>query len=506
MTAPIRPSGPDVAPARSTAHPPAPVHSTIVLVTCCLSLLLVMMDVTIVNVALPSIRIALHGSFSTLQWVVDGYTLMVASLLVLMGAIADRLGRRRVFVAGISVFCLGSMLCALSGSITMLVGARMLQGIGGAMLNPVALSIIANVFTEPRARAQAIGVWGGASGVALALGPVVGGVLVHWVNWQAVFWVNVPIGAMAIFLSLRFIPESRAPHIRPFDAPGQLLVMVTLAMLTAALIEVRDFGWGDPVISGFLSLGVLAMVGFVIVEQRSTAPLVDLRFFHALPFSGAIVTAILAFAVFSAFLFLNTLYLQGARAMSALHAGLCTLPFAVCSSICAPLSGRLVGRIGARVPLLLSALGFAVSALLLTQLSAATPLGVLLAAYGLCGCGFGLCNAPITNAAVAGMPRSQAGVAAALASTSRQIGVLLGIALCGTLTGGAAGQAGRIDWALFAQATHRMWWGMFAAAVLIAIIGIVVTSARARASTQAVAALMAGEEAARASGGGGRQA
>ncbi|POF63327.1 Multidrug resistance protein stp [Novacetimonas maltaceti] len=494
MTAPMPPSRPDAA-----AVHPAPLHPAIVLVTCCLSLLLVMMDVTIVNVALPSIRTALHGSFSTLQWVVDGYTLMVASLLVLMGAIADRLGRRRVFVAGISVFCLGSMLCALSGSIPFLVGARMLQGIGGAMLNPVALSIIANVFTEPRARAQAIGVWGGASGVALALGPVVGGVLVHWVNWQAVFWVNVPIGIVAIFLSLRFIPESRAPHTRPFDAPGQLLVMVTLAMLTAALIEVRDFGWGDPVISGFLSLGVLAMVGFVIVEQRSTAPLVDLRFFHALPFSGAIVTAILAFAVFSAFLFLNTLYLQGARGMSALHAGLCTLPFAVCSSICAPLSGRLVGRIGARVPLLLSALGFGCSALLLTGLSATTPLALLLVAYGLCGCGFGLCNAPITNAAVAGMPRSQAGVAAALASTSRQVGVLLGIALCGTLTGGAAGQAGTIRWALFAQATHRMWWGMFAAALLIGVIGIIVTSARARASTQAVAALMAAGEGAAAS-------
>lgn len=482
-------------PTHAGASRPAAIHPTIVLVTCCLSLLLVMMDVTIVNVALPSIRIALHGSFSTLQWVVDGYTLMVASLLVLMGAIADRVGRRRVFVAGIAVFCGGSMLCALSGSIPFLVFARMLQGIGGAMLNPVALSIIANVFTDPRARAQAIGIWGGTSGVALALGPVVGGILVHWVSWQAVFWVNVPIGVIGIFLSLRFIPESHGPRTRSFDGPGQLLVMVTLAMLTAALIEARDLGWGNPVIVGFLSLGVLAMIGFVIVEQRSPAPLVDLRFFHALPFSGAIVTAILAFAVFSAFLFLNTLYLQGSRGMSALHAGLCTLPFAVCSSICSPLSGRLVGQVGARLPLLVSAAGFGVSALLLTDLSDATPLAVLLVAYGLCGCGFGMCNAPITNAAVSGMPRTQAGVAAALASTSRQIGVLLGIALSGTMTGAPTGQIGAVQWAAFARATHAVWWAMLVAAILIGVIGIVVTSARARASTKAVAAVLAGAEA-----------
>ncbi|BAK83827.1 MFS transporter [Komagataeibacter medellinensis] len=469
--------------------PSVTIYPRIVLATCCLSLLLVMMDVTVVNVVLPSIRAEMHGSFSTLQWVVDAYTLMVASLMLLVGSLADRFGRRRMFLLGIGLFCGGSALCGLARSVDMLVMARAVQGIGGSMLNPVALSILTSVYVEPRARAQAIGTWGATSGVALALGPIVGGVLVHWVGWQAVFWVNVPIGLIAIALTLRFVPESLGGTKRAIDAPGQLLAIVALAMMTSGLIEAHNYGWASPTIFGFLGFGFLSIVAFVLVEQRAATPLIDLRFFRAWPFSGAIVIAVLAFAIFSAFLFLNTLYLQGVRGLPALQAGLCTLPFAFGSMLCAPLSGRLTGRYGARLPLVLSSAGFVLSAILLTRLDTTTPLGMLLLSYGLCGCGFGMCNAPITNSAISGMPRAQAGVAAAIASTSRQVGALLGIALGGALSAGSV-RADGVQWSTFAQATHVVWWCMIAAALGIAVLGMVSTGIRARKSGQDVAALL----------------
>ncbi|GBQ86282.1 major facilitator superfamily multidrug resistance transporter QacA [Gluconacetobacter johannae DSM 13595] len=477
----------------------SPLRPNVVLATCCLSLLLVMMDVTIVNVALPSIRADLGGRFSTLQWVVDAYTLVVASLLVLAGSTADRIGRRRVFVTGIATFCLGSVLCGLAPSALALVLARGFQGLGGAMLNPVALSIIANVFTAPGARARAIGMWGAMSGVALALGPLAGGVLTTYAGWRAVFWVNVPVGLLAIWLSRRFIPESRAVRARAIDVPAQVLVALTLAAVTAALIEVRDYGWRAPAIGGGLGLAGLGVVALVAVERRRAQPLLDVRFFRALPFTGAILIAICAFAIFSAFLFLNTLYLQDVRGLSPLRAGLCTLPFALGVMACAPLSGRLVAARGARLPLLLSATGLGGGALLLTGLADATPLGLLAVSYGLCGCGFGLCNAPITNTAVSGMPRDQAGLAAALASTSRQVGALLGIAVSGTMTASAmagAGPAGaggdRVAMALLPLASHRVWWGVVALAGFIAWLGLLSTGARARASVLAVRAMLEG--------------
>ncbi|ACI51101.1 drug resistance transporter, EmrB/QacA subfamily [Gluconacetobacter diazotrophicus PA1 5] len=472
----------------------------LVLATCCLSLLLVMMDVTIVNVALPSIRAALGGRFSTLQWVVDAYTLVVATLLVLAGSTADRIGRRRVFVTGIAIFCLGSALCGLAPSARALVMARAFQGLGGAMLNPVALSIIANVFVTPVARARAIGMWGGMSGLALALGPLAGGVLTTLAGWRAVFWVNLPIGLVAMVLSLRFIPESRAARVRPIDVPAQVLIALVLAATTAALIEARNYGWGAPAIQATLALAAMGMVALVVVERRRAQPLLDLRFFRALPFTGAILIAICAFAIFSSFLFLNTLYLQDVRGLSALRAGLYTLPFAMGVMACAPLSGRIVGAHGARLPLLLSALGLGGGAILLTGLTATTPPAVLLAAYGLCGCGFGLCNAPITNAAVSGMPRDQAGLAAALASTSRQIGALLGIAASGAMTASVMSapvqpaplsSAGAVVayMALLPAASHRVWWTIVVLACGIAGLGVVSTGARARRSAQTVRAL-----------------
>src|SRR4051812_37060467 len=321
-----------------------------VLAICCCSLLLVSMDNTIVNVALPSIRRDLHASLSGLQWTIDAYTLVLASLLMLSGSTADRVGRRRVFQIGLATFSLGSLLCSLAPGLGWLVAARIVQAVGGSMLNPVAMSIITNVFADSRERARAIGVWGAVVGLSMALGPVVGGALTETIGWRAIFWVNVPVGVAAIALAARFVPESKAARPRRPDPLGQVLVAATLATLTYAIIEGPRRGWGSPVIVGLFAVAALALVGLIAWELRRTDPLVELRFFRSVPFTAATVTAVTAFAAFGAFLFLNSLYLQEVRGLGPLQAGLCTLPMAAAAFVLSPISGHLVGTRGVRLP------------------------------------------------------------------------------------------------------------------------------------------------------------
>jgi EmrB/QacA subfamily drug resistance transporter len=426
----------------------------VVLAICCMSLLIVGLDATIVNVALPSIQRSLHASVAGLQWTLDAYTLVLASLLMLGGSTADRIGRRRVFQIGLTVFCLGSLLCALAPSLSMLVAARAIQGVGGAMLNPVAMSIIRNVFEDPRERAEAIGVWGGVFGLSMALGPVLGGALVDGVGWPAVVYVNLPVGLAAIILTARYVPESRAPKPRRLDPGGQVLVILALATLTYAIIEGPRHGWTSPEIVGLFAAAACAFVGLVLYELRQREPLIEVRFFSSIPFAGASAIAVLAFAGFNGFLFLNTLYLQSVRGLSPLDAGLYMLPTAAMLLIFSPLSGRLVGRGGARRPTVLGALGMLAGAAMLLGLTTHTPTAYLLASYIAFGFGVGLINPPITNTAVSGMPGEQAGVAAAVASTSRVVGVTLGVAVIGAITGGGLGA--RIGPG-FAAATHPGW-------------------------------------------------
>ena len=227
---------------------PSQVHPNLILGICCLSLLMVAMDATIVNVALPSIRHDLSASISGLQWVIDAYTMMVASLLMLAGSMADRFGRRRVFQTGMALFMLGSLLCSAAPDIHGLVAFRIVQALGATMLNPVAMSIIANTFHEPRARARAIGVWGAVAGVSMALGPVIGGALTQSVGWRSIFWVNLPVGAAAMLLAARYIPESKAPRARRVDPVGQALVFAILAAVTYAVIEGPHAGWHSTTI------------------------------------------------------------------------------------------------------------------------------------------------------------------------------------------------------------------------------------------------------------------
>ena len=467
--------------------PPSPVPSSsrrrLVLAICCMSLLIVGLDNTIVNVALPSIGRELSASVSELQWVVDAYTLVLASLLMLGGSMGDRLGRRRVFQTGLIVFTLGSLLCSAAPTLEWLIVFRAMQAIGGSMLNPVAMSIIRNVFTDPRERAQAIGMWGAAIGFSLALGPVLGGVLVQAIDWRAIFWINIPIGLLAVALTMRFVPESRAPHPRRLDSVGQGLVIALLASLTYAIIEAPESGWLSTQTLVLFAFAALDLALLVPYELRRREPLIEPRFFGSVPFSSAAAIAVCAFAALGGFLFVNTLYLQEVRGLSALTAGLYTLPIAAMTLLFAPLSGRLVGSHGPRIPLLVGGLGLGLGGLLLTGITRTTPLEELLPAYFLFGIGFGMVNPPITNTAVLGMPEAQAGVAAAVASTSRQVGQTLGVAVAAAIAAAGAQRVGPG----FVQASGAVWWLLVGCGVAVVLLGAISTTARADASARRAA-------------------
>ncbi|MBV9821430.1 MAG: MFS transporter [Actinobacteria bacterium] len=448
---------------------------------------------TIVNIALPSIKNELHASVSGLQWTLDAYTLVLASLLMLSGSTADRIGRRRTFQTGLVVFTTGSLLCSLAPGLGWLVAFRMVQAIGGAMLNPVAMSIITNVFTEPRERAQAIGVWGGVIGISLGVGPIVGGLLTETVGWRSIFWVNVPIGLAAVVLAALFVPESRAPRARRVDPLGQLLVLALLASVTYAIINAPRDGWTSVETIGLFAVAVASVTGLLWYEPRRTDPLIELRFFRSVPFSAATVIAICAFGAFGGFLFLNTLYLQDVRQLSALQAGLCLLPMAVVTSLLAPISGRIVGARGPRLPLLAAGVAMCAGGLVLVGLSRTTSYGWLVASYALFAAGFGMVNAPVTNTAVSGMPRSQAGVAAAVASTSRQVGAALGVAIIGSVINTGSHGAMASD---LVSASRPGWWIIAGAGACVLALGVASTSRPAERSAERAARLLADDQAA----------
>jgi EmrB/QacA subfamily drug resistance transporter len=385
-----------------------------------------------------------------------------------------------------ALFTLGSLLCSLAFSVDSLVAARVVQALGGSMMNPVAMSIIVHTFVEPGPRARAIGIWAAVAGLSMGLGPLAGGVLTQTLGWHSIFWINVPIGVAALWLTAKYVPESRAPRPRRADPVGQALLLVGLAALVYGVIEGnRGAGVAMPAIV----LAIVAIASLIAWERRREEPLIDLRFFHSLPFSSATVIAVCMFAAFGGFLFLNTLYLQDVRGLSALHAGLGILPAALAVTIVSPLSGRLVASHGARPSLVISGAMLTSSALLLTRLDDGTSWAALFTIYAIFGIGFGMVNAPVTYAAVSGMPRAQAGLASAIASTSRQVGVAIGVAVAGALAQSPAAD-GAQAWSGFAQSTHAFWWILVPLGVIIVVLGIVSTGPRGRASTERIAHLL----------------
>lgn len=457
----------------------------LVLAICCASMIVVVMDISIVNVALPAIRSGLHASESDLQWTVDAYTLVLAGFLVLAGSTADRVGRKRIFQIGLVIFGIGSLACGLAPSIGWLIGARALQAVGGMMLNPVAMAIIATTFPEPEERAKAIGVFGSMSGLSLALGPILGGVLVDAFGWRAIFWVNVPIVLVAVVLTTMFVPESRAPRARRFDPVGQALVVIGLTTLTYAIIESQKFSWTSPLIMILLAITVLCVIGLLVYEPRRADPLLELRLFRSVSFSSAILMALFAMFAFGSFLFITTQYLQNVRGLSPLAAGLSVLPVGVLIVLLAPRTGRFVGRKGPRLPLVVSGTALALGGLLSVFLAPATPLVLVLGTFLLFGIFQGTINPPITNTAVSGMPRSMAGVATSLASTGRQTGSTLGVAIAGTIVGASVSAGG----ATYTTAEHGVWWLIFALGLGILGLGLLSTGTWAKGTADRAAAL-----------------
>jgi EmrB/QacA subfamily drug resistance transporter len=465
---------------------------TLVLVICCLSLFIVGLDSTIVNVALPSIGRDLHASVAGLQWTVDAYTLVLASLLMLSGATADRVGRRRTFQVGLAVFTVGSGLCSLAPGLGWLIGFRAVQAIGGSMLNPVAMSIITNTFTDRAERARALGAWGSTFALSVALGPVLGGALVEAVGWRGVFWVNIPVGLAAIALTARFVPESRAPRARRPDPVGQGLIVVMLGSLIYAIIQGPTDGWHSPDILALFVLAAVALAVFVVYEARQAEPVLDPRFFRSAPFAGAVLTAISAFAALGGFLFLATLYLQDARQMSALVAGLHMVPMAAVMAVGAVVSSRVLARWGGRLPTLIAGAGIAAGALLLTGITTSWSALHIIVAFSVFGLGSGMVNAPITQAAVSGMPFAQAGVASGIASTSRQIGTSLGVAINGSIL--AANLHGSLQ-ARFVPASHAGWLLLAGCGAAVMVLALVTNSRWAlRTATRTATRLDAAEQ------------
>jgi EmrB/QacA subfamily drug resistance transporter len=399
----------------------------------CFALFMLMLDNTVVNVALPSIQRSLHADLSSLEWTVNAYTLSLAVLLVTGGRIGDIFGRRRIFLIGVALFALSSAAIGFSPNDTALIVGRAIQGIGAALMMPATLSIVTNAF-PPHERGKALGTWAGVSALALAIGPVVGGFLTEQVSWRAIFFLNLPVAAGAIAVTLFAAHESRDETVgRSIDIPGIAALTGGLTALVLALIEGNGWGWGSPRIVALLVVAVIGLAAFVPIELRSKNPMVDFSYFRSRSFLGAnLVAFIVSFAMLAMFFFI-ALYMQNILHYSPLEAGVRFLPSTLVLIFMGPISGRLTDRIGP-VPLLVGGLTCTSGALFWqSHLTIHTGYSLLLPAFVLMGFGMGLTMSPMTTAAMNAVDRTKAGVASGVLSMSRMVGGTFGVAVLGAL-------------------------------------------------------------------------
>jgi EmrB/QacA subfamily drug resistance transporter len=414
-------------------------HKVVVLLTMCFALAMAMLDNTVVNIALPTIQAELDATVSDLQWIIDGYVLVFASLLLTGGILGDRYGRKKMFLAGLGIFTLASLACGLSTSGGQLIAARALQGVGAALLMPGTLSILTVTFPVEE-RSKAIGLWAGVSGLALALGPTLGGWIVENVGWESVFFINVPLGVTAFAIASRTVRESRSEQARHLDLPGLALGTAGLFFLTYGLIEANQLGWGDPVIVGSLIAAALLLAGFLAWERRSPRAMMPLGYFRIPAFSaGNAVAFSVSLGMFSIFLFV-TLYMQAIRGYDAFEAGLRFLPMTLMIIVTAPNAGRIAQRIGARAPATYGLLVVSGGLIGMTFVGPDTPFWLIAVFFVMMGHGIGSTMAPMTAAVMGAVGPQRAGLGSSMTNTSREVGGVLGIALLGTVLFGRLGE------------------------------------------------------------------
>ncbi len=439
------------------------------------------MSTSAVSVALPTIGRDLHASSTSLEWIVDAYVIVFASLLVAGGVLSDRRGRKGMFMTGVTLFGIGSLVGGVAPSVGWLLCGRVIQGLGPAIVTPTSLAIISATFDEPGARAGAIGVWSSGSGLALALGPAVGGLLVDAIGWRSVFLLNVPLALVVIALGVRFIPViARSEEGARFDWTGAFLTTTGIGLLTFAIIEGPGRGWDSGLILGAFVVAFGALAAFVAWEERHESPLIDVSLFARAPFTVANLAGLAVFFAFIGGIVYLSAYFQQVQGRSALGAGLAVLPVGIGFFVGAPLSGRLVGRFGPRFPMVFGLLLCAAGMLGLVRLQTDSSIGSLwwdLAAVGLGG---GLSLTPMTATAMAAVRAQRAGMASAIHNSMRQVGQALGVAVLGSLVyagvvGGAAG-GGRLQGAqasAFVDGLHRavlVSGGCLLAAAVLAVV------------------------------------
>jgi DHA2 family methylenomycin A resistance protein-like MFS transporter len=411
------------------------------LVAAAFGLGMALLDVTAVNVAVPTLQAALGTDVRGLSWVIDGYTLSFASLLLLAGGLGDRLGARRVFVAGLSVFTLASALCGAAPGLGLLVLARVLQGVGAALFMPSSLAILRRAYPGDRERARAIGIWSGLTAVAGASGPLVGGAIVAWLGWRAIFLINVPLGVVAVLMALRFVRPSRPSPGGGLDLTAQLAGVASLALFTWALIERPVRGWTSPAILLALAASAVGVRAFVALERRAPRPILPLRLFADRTFASTALAALLYAGAFFGSVLVFSLYFQGVRGESPAVAGLHISAIPVSFGLTSVLGGRVIARHGTRVALLVGLVALTASAWSAAALPSTAPFFELAPALVLMGAGAGFV-APAANAAIlASVPESLSGIGSGVLNVSRQVGTALGVAVFASLFHGDARDA-----------------------------------------------------------------
>jgi EmrB/QacA subfamily drug resistance transporter len=402
------------------------------LVAVCLGTFMLLVDVTIVTVALPDMARSLHTSFADLQWVMDIYALALAALLLGVGSLADRIGHRRVYQAGLVLFALASLACGLAGNPAVLIAFRGLQGIGGAAMLATTMALISSLYSG-KDRGLAFGVWGAVNGAASAAGPIMGGLLTQHLDWRWIFFVNLPISVVAVAMTARYVTESRNPRGRGVDVPGMAAFTVAAAALAYGLIKGNDHGWGSAATVGTFALAGVALAAFVLVELRVSQPMLDLSLFRRGSFTGIMVAALLMSGAAFSYLAYTSLWLQSVRGMGPVTAGLCFLPMSIAAFITASLSGRFLHDASPRWMVGAGLLLIGAGAALQGPISAGSTWTVLVAGLAVAGIGVGLSTPALASTAMASVGMERAGMASGAVNTSRQLGNALGIAVLGVV-------------------------------------------------------------------------